>query len=306
MSFFTAFSRIVKFALVNFWRNIWLSVITVTILVLSLISINILLVLNVVTDTAIESIEQRIDISVYLEKDASEEAVSGVRSYLLALDHVRDIKYLTAEDALAQFKLKHASDPQILSSLEEVDENPFGGLITIMARTPADFPFILESLESPEFKDIIRDKDFSSYEAIIERINNLTNRIRMVGVIVSLVFIIISILIVFNTIRVAIYTHREEIGIMKLVGASNSFVQMPFLVEAVLYSLLATIVIIAILFPLLGVVEPQLNTFFETSNVGLLSYYTSNFITLFGAQFLAAVVLTIASTGLAMRKYLKV
>lgn len=306
MSFFVSLFRIVKFALQNFWRNIWLSVITVTILVLTLFIVNILLILNVVGETAVRAVESKIDVSVAFVPDASEDIILSARGYLLSLPQVKDVEYRTAEEVLIEFRQANANRPDVLASLDEVGSNPFGGELVIKAHNPEDFAFILEALESPEYSPYIESKDFRDHEVIIARINQTIDRIRIGGIVLGSVFVFITVLIVFNTIRVAIYTHREEIGIMRLVGASSLFVRTPFLFEAILYTLLAVVISIAILYPLIGVLEPLLDQFFESTPTHLLAFFNENFLLIFGTQFVAFAILNMISTVFAMRKYLRV
>ena len=224
----------------------------------------------------------------------------------MGLPQVKDARYLTPDEVLAKFKADNVSKPEVLASIDEVGANPFGGQIIVSAHNPADFPFILEALENPEFKQYIQEKDFQSHETIISAINATIDKVRLGGIVIGAIFVLISILIIVNTIRVAIYTHRDEIGIMRLVGASASFIRAPFLVESVLYTLIAMLVSIAILYPLLGVVEPSLDAFFVNTPTNLLAYFNQNFLTIFGAEFIGLVVLNLISTSVAMRRYLRV
>ena len=121
-----------------------------------------------------------------------------------------------------------------------------------------------------------------------------------------LVFILIASLIVFNTIRVAIYTHRQEIGVMKLVGATNWFIRSPFLLEAVVYGIIACVAGIAIVYPMLNFVQPYVNNFFLTTQFSLTGYFTDNFWAIFGLELLMIILINIISSSVAIRKYLKV
>ncbi|NIP32372.1 FtsX-like permease family protein [Candidatus Saccharibacteria bacterium] len=298
--------RIIKFAFQNFFRNFWLSIITITILVLTLFSINILVLLNFLTSTAISSVQEKIDVSVYFYPEAAEESVQNVRSYLIGLSQVRDVKYISREEALEKFRENHGENESIISSLEELEENPLGATLVIKTHNPNDYPFVLETLDNPEFTQFVQDKNYDDHKEIIERIDRITDRVRNFGIILSGIFVMIAVLIVINTIRVAIYTHREEIGIMKLVGASNWFVRMPFLAEGVLYAFLATLVIIGIIYPLSFFAEPYISGFFETESVGMIDYLNHNFLWIFVTQFVAMSVLNIISTGFALGRYLKV
>lgn len=301
----TATARVIKFAFQNFWRNIWFSVLTVTILVLTLLTVNILIVLNVLGKAAVRSVENRIDITVSVETGTAPEIVNEIQSYLSSLAQVAEVSVIEPEEALVAFKERHANDPQILESLEEVSENPFGATLVVRARSTTDYQFILEALEHPTYARFIEEKYFTDHETIIARITRIADRLRTFGIWLAGVFAAIAILIIMNTIRVAIYTYREEIGIMKLVGASNWFVRLPFLLESVIYSVVAVLVTMALVFPLVRVVEPYLQTFFEGTPVELTSFFATNILFVFGYQLLALVVLTIFSSSIAVGRYLK-
>jgi len=298
--------RVSKFAIQNFWRNFWLSLITITMLVLTLLTVNILVVLNFVTDRAIQAVADRVEVSVYFHANTSETSVQNAVTYLRSLQQVRDVATISADEALEQFAARHQDDETIMKSLEEIGTNPFGPSLIVKAHEVADFNTVLEALENPQFRDNIREKDFSNYEAIISRIKDTTDRIRTFGIVLSGIFLLIAVLIVFNTVRMGLFIHREEIGIMKLVGASNAFVRAPFLLEMVLLSVVALAVTALLLYPTLAVLEPKFGFYFGGQTVGLINYFEQNGWRLFGLQLAGLVFLTLFSTWLAMRKYLKV
>lgn len=298
--------RTTKFALQNFWRNIWLSIATVLVFVLTLLTINVLLSLNVLTQAAIASVEDQIDVSVYFTQDTSDELIFAAQDYLTGLSQVEGVEYISSEQALQRFSERHRNDSDILAALDTVEANPFGGSLIVSARSPEDFPFILEALNNPTFGNAIESRDFSDHERVIERIQDITTRVRWFALVLAGIFALIAALIVLNSIRVSIYTHREEIGIMKLVGASNSFVRLPFILEGMLFSLLATLLTAAIVLPIASTLEPQLARFFERDTIGLFSYYMQHWYWVFGGQFLALAVLSTLSSTLAMNRYLRV
>ncbi len=303
---FTSTLRAIKFAFQKFGRNFWLSIITVSMLVFTLLTINILIVLQQVTTKAITFAEDRIEVSVYFYPNSTIEQVSDAAVYLQGLPQVRDVAVITSDEALERFKLRHASDEVILASLSEVDGNPFGATLVVKAHSADDFPFILDALDNPKFRDDIREKDFSSYESIIDRIRSTTDRIQLFGIALSGIFLLIAILIVFNTVRIGIFIHREEIGIMKLVGASNAFVRAPFLIECILYSLLAVTITALIVFPSVATMDPKFSLFFNGETGGVLTYFSKNWYWIFGIQFIVMTIINMLATMVAMRKYLKV
>ena len=302
----TSTYRVLKFAGQNIWRNFWLSLITVSMLVLTLFSINLLLILNLVTDRATEFIEQRIEVSVYFKAGTPQARATGAAGYLRGLSQVRDVEVVPPEEALQRFRVRHATDEAILRSLEEIGRNPFGPALIVRARTAADFSFVLDALDNPQFKNDIREKDFTNYEQIIQRIRQTTDRVRWFGLGISLIFLVIATMIIFNTVRIGIFIHREEIGIMKLVGATDWFVRMPFILEAIIYSLAATAIVAAVILPAIACLAPKVNAFFDGASVGIVEYFRKEGLLLFTIQFLALALLNIVSTRMAMRKYLRV
>ena len=172
-----------KFALQNFWRNFWLSFITLTMLVLTLVTVNILLVLNFMTDQAIQAVEDRVEVSVYFHALTPQTTVESAVSSLRVLPQVRDVATISAEEALDKFRRRHSQDEMILQSLEEIGGNPFGPSLIIKAQTVSDFEVILQALENPQFREDIREKDFSDYQDIVARIKTFTDRVRAFGLV---------------------------------------------------------------------------------------------------------------------------
>jgi cell division transport system permease protein len=298
--------RLFKFAGQSILRNFWLSFVTTSVLLLTLLTVNMLIVMNVLADATIDSIEDKVQVEVYFNAGSSEEIQKSVHGYLAALPQVKDVSVIPAEESLAAFKTLHADDPEILAALEEVGGNPIGDSLLISANNPDDFEFILAALDSsPEYAPYIKEKNFADHEAVIERLSGFSEKVKLGGLSLAGFFALISILIVFNTIRVAIYVHRDEIAVMKLVGAQDWFVRGPFLLEAIFYSAMATGIMAVVCVVVLKFLEPQIQSFFAGVDVSLGTYYLENAILIFGAQFLALATLSMITTLFAMRKYLK-
>lgn len=298
--------RIIKFGFQNFIRNFWLSLATVSILILTLVSVNILLTLNVLGKVAMTELKSKVDISAHFRPEVEEARVQTVKIALLAMPEVKDVQYVSAADALQKFSEQFKKDETVIESLGEVGKNPFGATLVVRARNIEDYPRVVEALNDPMYASMIEEKDFDDREAMIGRVESVARKLEIFGFAVSLVFGFLTLLIVFNTIRVSIYTRREEIGIMRLVGASDSFIRAPFYVEALLWSSLSLAVCLAVVYPSVGVAQPFLQKFFGTGSVDLLGFYRANFLNIFGAQLLAVAVLALATTKTATARYLKV
>jgi len=303
---FVALFRAIKFSSQDFWRNFWLSAATVVVLVLTLVSINFLIILNVLTKTAAAEVREKIDASINFNQGVPESQVGNIKSYLLSLPQVKDVEYISPENALAAFQERHQNDQAMLESLKEVGENPLGATLIVKARDPKDYPVILKVFDDPQYEAFIQDKNFDDHEVVVKKINSIAEKAKETGVGLAGLFAAVAVLIGFNTVRLTIYTHREEIGVMKLVGAANWFVRAPYLANSVFYGIFTVLFAIIITYPLIGFAEPYLAGFFEGSNFNLLGYFTNNFLQIFGWQFIGVVLLSMVTSSLAVGRYLKV
>lgn len=301
-----SFFRIIRFALQSMLRNFWLSFVTMSVFLLTLLTVNSVIVLNVLANESVKSVESKVQVTVFFHDDVAEETVNGVRGYLLGLSQVKDVTYQSAEEALAAFREANKDEPVILAALDETDGNPLGQELKIRAYSADDFPFILDALETPEYAPYIKDKNYADYSAALTMLSNFSQKVRIGFLALALFFGFIAILIVFNTIRVAIYVHRDEIGVMKLVGANDWFVRGPFLLESVCYALGATLLMAGITFAALFATAPYVRRFFVGIDVDLVAYYSQNGAGLFGMQFVGLAILGLATTAFAMRRYLRV
>lgn len=297
--------RIVKFALQDIGRNLGLSFMTVLILVLMLLSVNILLVVNVLTKEATKSIRDQIDVSVYFDHEATDKQINEVKEYVQSFPEIVETKYINKEEVLAQFKEQHKENAEIISSIEELGDNPLGATLVLKTRDPSDYAKVIAALNVPEYENIIEAKTFGDTEKAINRVNTITRQVEKFGGIMSALFAAIAFLIIFNTIRVAIYTQRIEIGIKKLVGATNWFIRGPYIFESLVFTLLSVGAAVGIIYLGLHFLDPYAQVIFGRSAI-LTNYFTSNIILLFGIQFGAVLILTVMSSLLAMRRYLRV
>lgn len=300
-----SFFRIIKFSLQDIVRNIWLSIITITILLLALFSINTLLTVRVVSENAVNAVKEKIDISLYLKPASAESDILALRDRLAGSPEIKSVVYISSQDALVSFRSKYRENNEILQALRELGNNPLSPSLAI---TPADFDNTsnlvntLRQLDS----DIIESRDFSDNTAVVTKIQGVTKRVNEVGAVIIAIFILTSLLVVYNSIRVAVYTHKKEIEIMRLVGASNFFIYMPFLFSAFLYALMSVMVMIAIFYPFLTLFQPYLEVFLAGYNVNLLSYFVYNFWPIFGLQFAVVFIITLLASFFAVRKYARV
>lgn len=301
---FTALFRIIKYGLIGFWRNSWLSLATISIIVTVLIVFEGLMIFNVLTKTVIETVKEKIDISVYFKSETSEDDMLKIKRSLESLSEVKGVEYVSSDKALEIFKNRHINDPAISQSLNELEENPLLASLNIKADDPKEYAAIADYLEKASFKEKFEKITYAQNAVVIERLNKMINTAERMGFILIISLVLIAALITFNTIRLAIYSNREEIGIMRLVGASNSFIRGPYMVEGIIYGFLSAILSVVIVMPIVYFGSPYINVFVPEMN--LWNYLISNILVVFGYQTVFGVGLGVISSFIAVRKYLRI
>ena len=295
--------RIIKFAVQNIWRNLGLSFMTVTILIVTLLSFNVFIAMSAMTRHAVETVKDKIDASVYFAPAAADAQVQEVQEFLRTFPEVKELTLKTRDEALAQFREKHKNNPDVMASLDELEGNPFGPTLVITTHEPGQYETVLKALTTPDLQKIIEGKTFDNNEGFIQRLQLITRRVEQFVLGITALFLLIAFLIIFNTIRVAIYTQREEISIKKLVGATNWFIRAPFLLDGVAYTLVSVGVAVALVFGILGFVDEYIQAVFNAS-FSLIAYFRANSL-IFVYEIAAVLFLTWLSSALAMRKYLR-
>ncbi len=236
--------RMIKYSLQGLFRNFWLSVVTLFLLILTLLSVNLILGISVLSQALAGKLGEEITAQIFLNSGVTVAEQGALYGYLTTLPETKRVVLIDAEENLEAFKLRHADDEQILAGLGEVGENPFGPMIRVAAKDPLNFPLILEAVSgSPEFSSLIESTSLSDYAPIATRLGEITNRVTVGGWSISILFGLISLMIIFNSIRLGIYVRREEIGVMKLVGAKDWFIKGPFVVEGLILVTVAVVIV---------------------------------------------------------------
>ncbi|HEX3095781.1 MAG TPA: permease-like cell division protein FtsX [Patescibacteria group bacterium] len=289
----------------NFRRNLWLASASTLIMTITLIILSVLSLLFVITNSSVKTIQQRVDISAYFKNGLAESQINVIRDQLSEDSRIAEVNYVPADVALANFKDTHKNDALLLESVGELSENPLPATLQIKAKNLDDYPGIADTLNSDKYHSSIDKVNFEDNRTLISRLNNLLKFIVTFGIILIAVFSSIAVLVIFNTITLTIYNRREEVEIMRLVGATNWYIRGPFIVEALLYSILATLITGGLLFPVYRTLLPKISHYLTSSG------YTFNgnlslFFLLILAELVVAFVLSVVSSLLAMRRYLRV
>ncbi len=293
----------------GFYRNKTVSLSSIFILTITLSIIASFYLARAIFDYTLDQIKEKVDVRVYFTVDATDDQIKDIQAKLRGLSQVKSAELTTRDQALADFKKRHEGDQLTLQALDELGENPFGASLSIVAKDTSQYEAIAKQLTTGSglLGDQASAVDKINYYQLkdsIDKLNNIIGWTNTVGFWLSILFIIMSCMIVYNTIRLAIFVYRDEIAVMKLVGASNMFIRGPFVVESVLYSVVATAITLIIFYPATMYITKKTVFFFEGMNIH--AYFMSHFFSLTLLLLGSGVILSVVSSLLAVRKYLKV
>lgn len=302
------FERVIKTGMVNFVRNVSLSVAATAVMVVTLTIVLFSLIANATFTHTIDQINEKIDISVYLKDDVTDKQREALIAQLKGIDNVKSIDYVSKDQALEQYRADNQENLDLLLAISQTD-NPLPATLQIKPKNPALIDGIKTVLEKPEAKALQSDETSYSGDRkeAIDKITNATAFFRKAVFIGIIVFAVISMLIIFNTIQMAIFNRRDELTIMRLLGASTWYIKGPFIVETMLYGVIAAIISLS-LCNALFVVQAQA---FDASSLGLLDikyanqYFADNFWTFFAMQLLGGMAIGALSALIATKRYLK-
>ncbi len=298
--------RTFKEALKNFIRNIWLNLASVSIMTMALFTIAILLLVTFTANMLLKNIQDKVDISVYFNTSVAESEILNAQHDFSNLGSVKSVQYISRDQALQNFKDENAGQDVIMKSLDVIGDNPLPASLVVQANDPSQYDQIVNYINNSSYIGDISKINYNdnTTKDLINRLTGIVTATRRAGIALGGLFALISILITFNAIRLTIYSQKQEIEVMRLVGASNIFIRLPFIFEGILYAIAATLVSMLLMFVAVKYVTPYISTAIPSTN--LVEYYLSNFWKLFGIQFVLGALLGIISSLIAMRKYLKV
>lgn len=301
-------SRIIKGGITNFIRNAWLAIAAIAVMVITLTIVLFSVIASATLTNTIKQITDRIDISVYLVDTISNQGRDELISQIQGLENVQSVEYVSKEQALERYKVQNQNNLDLLLAISQTD-NPLPASLQIKPNDPDNIEPIRQFLEKPEIKELQSEETSYSGDRkkAIDQIAQAAVFFRRAGAAGVLVFAVISMLIIFNTIRMAIFNRREELNIMRLLGASTTYIRGPFVVETVLYGIIAAIVSVALCNSLFIVSSSALGA----SSLGLLDisyankFFATNFWPILGVQLAAGVFIGALSSIIATRRYLK-
>ncbi len=304
----TSIKRVIRAGFVGFWRNAFVSLSAIFVITVTLIVVGGTMLFGQLLNTSLTQIRDKVDINVYLVTSAPEEAILDLKTSLESLPDVREVNYTSREDALRDFRERHRNDELTIQALEELGDNPLGASLSIRAKETSQYESIATFLEQHREAELTESPlidriNFNQNKEAIDKLTRIIETVERASYITMLVLIASSVLIAFNTIRLTIYTSREEISVMRLVGASNMYIRGPFVLQGIMYGLVSGIVTLLVLYPIVLWLGPHTTTFFSFN---IFEYFVTNFGYFFLVLVGSGIVLGTVSSTLAIARYLRV
>lgn len=299
-------NRIIKAGFLNFSRSGLVSWAAVLVVTITLSVITSLILLQAILHFSLGQIKEKVDVTIYFTVNAEENKIFLLKKSLEELVEVEEVTYTNSGEALKIFRERHQNDYPTIQALDEINENPLGGYLNVRAKEVSQYESIANFMKSDNAlvlgsASIIDKVNYTQNKEVIERLNSLISGARKLGFIVTLFLVLISIIITFNTIRLTIFISKEEIGVMRLVGASKMRVRGPFMIEGAIYGVIATIITILLFLPATAWIGRNMTAFL---GINLYDYYVSNLLQIFTIILSLGVFLGIVSSLIAIRKYL--
>lgn len=298
--------RVIKSGFLNFKRGGLVSFASVLVVTVTLAVITTLILLQAVLNFSLNQIKDKVDVTIYFTTGASEDKILTLKSSLEKLPEVREVTYTSAKVALENFRKRHENDYPTIAALDEIKENPLGAYLNVRAREVSQYESIANFLKSDNAlvigtSNIIDKVNYYQNKEVIERLNSIIKGSEKLGLIVTLLLIAISIVVTFNTIRLTIFISKEEIGIMRLVGASKLRVTGPFMVEGAIYGILSAILTLILFLPATSWVGANMTSFL---GINIYEYYIAHIFYIFAIILVSGILLGVVSSLLAITKYL--
>lgn len=305
----TSFYRIMRLGFINFWRNRWLSLAATLMMTLTLLIISFFAILGFGIQATTQRILSRLDMEVYFYDDnVKEEKILALGQDLKKRSDVLEVHYVSKEEAKDNW-FKYEYNNEVLTQITE-EYNPLPRSLQVKVSDPSRIDTITGFIRGNDYKEIVcKEKkcissNYEKNQELTQRLISMTGFVNKAGLVIGLIFALVSMLIVLNTIRLTIFTRRDEIEIMKLVGASHSFIRYPFILESLLYGIIATILSLAILTPGIRATEPLIrrNLFI---NLDMYHYFQVNLPKIILLQLAVGLFIAITCSLISIRKYLK-
>jgi cell division transport system permease protein len=305
---FTSIRRVFSSGLKNFTRSGAVSFATVLIMTVTLMVIGFLIFLSALLTYTLQQIQDKVDVTAYFTTAAAEGDILNLKDKLTALPSVASVNYTSRDQALQDFKARHANDQLTLNALNELGNNPLGASLSVKAQNPTQYQDIVNFISNdPDLvvsgTSIIDHINYFENKNVIDRLTAVINTTERAGLIIVIIFALASTIIAIATVRLAIYSSRDEIAVMRLVGASNAYIQGPFLVAGILAGVVSSVIALLLFLPITWYLGGHYASWL--AGFDAFAYFTGNFLMLAAILIGSGILLGGFASYLAVRRYLK-
>ncbi len=307
-------SRIVKYGAINFARNIWLSAAASLIMTVTLLILFITVIASVILSQTADAMRDKIDITIYFKPGLSEETLAELSAVMSEDKNVKSLETASSEEEYTRFLKENSDNIELINTLDDPDMRKI--MLSTMNSTMQLKVYDIDNLDSIKnivaanelfIKNVDKNKEatYDEHRSEIETITSWANIAKNGGIVLGIVFLGISILVIFNTIRMAIFSRREEIYMMKLVGADRTFIKGPFLVEAQLSGVLSGTIAATLGYFGFRFLEPKLTNYGIDVSTIMNIHESNKLVLVYLVMILAGMVIGTISANLAVHKYLR-
>ncbi|PIR98683.1 MAG: hypothetical protein COT88_00220 [Candidatus Colwellbacteria bacterium CG10_big_fil_rev_8_21_14_0_10_41_28] len=301
---FTGIYRLIKYAFQHFWRQRLLSAATLVVILLVLMVFQSIIVFGAIGEAALESIREKIDIAVFFERNVSEDEVLSIKEDLEGLDVVELVTYISRDQAEVEFRQRYEGE-DFVKALDELDENPLSASLKIKTFETEQIPVIATYLGNVVPEEKVSAVSYNeNNKQVIDRLTAIVRASEAAGLILGLFLAIVAVLVAFNTVLLGIYSNRDEISIMRLVGAPNYFIRGPFIALGIIYGFLSATLVMLVTIPVIHLIAPTVTLF--VPGMDLVAYFWTSFGWLYLAQVFAGGAIGVLSSAIAISRYLDV
>ena len=306
MSALTTLPRVAKAGFTSFIRNGWLSVAATGIVTFALVLVSIFAMLMLLGNDVVKTIQNKIDVEVYFKDEAKTQDILTLKQQLETNPNTASVTYISKEQALEIFKGRSEKSKNLADEAITEENNPLPPSLQIKAKDTNNLESFNPTLESDFAGPMIAERSDKENRAIIQNLQRIVGFIRSIGLFISLVVLVFAVLVVFNTIRITIFSRREEIEIMRLVGASNWYIRGPFVMEGIAYGVIATLVALGVVYLVVLAFGPAVTSYLRDINEDIGSYFLDNLLAIVSIQLLTGIGVGIISSMIAIRRHLRV
>lgn len=301
---FTSFRRIIVLGWQNLARDGGIAAANILIIMIPILLTSAIFSLSAAADFMAKELQNRADISIYFNESVAENDILRLKDDIVRIEGVEAAEYISREQALEAFRLRYEDDQTLMEALEEINANPLPALLHVSAVAPEHFETVTALLDSDDYRDMIQKANYNERKESIEKIFAFTGNANKTGFWLFVALATVSVMVTFNTVRLAILRRKREIGIQRLVGASRWFIRGQFLVEGLIFGLLAGAFSFFVASLACWYAGPALANIL--SGMNLWTHYTENIGTFAAMQFGIGAGLGVLSSTIAVSRHLKI